>query len=182
MERDNITIPVTDKLWVKCKFDENFNEVSYIDNKGKSYEFINPIKGTLLFYSDDNVNLRQESLDNIKNFNLLHNSETLIKSFIESFDNLTMEADFIREPNIITFYNNNDRCIFKYDIIRKRVYLDYELVWSKLKDVSNFSYDEIEKFLISNFRVFFHFEYLLGVDFIDRGLSFSASTSFNIYI
>lgn len=144
-------IPVTDKYWIKCKFDENFNEVSYVDNRGKSYEFIDPIKGTLKFYKNDNIDITQEMLDNFKYIKTGNRNEEL---FLEYFSNLTFtgEVYFFRE--CLFFCNSHDnRIMINYNHKRGILYYYFENLMCQFQDIN---YVEGIKYLEDMFEKHFN--------------------------
>lgn len=118
-----MNIPVTDKFWVKCKFDENFNEVSYIDNRGTSYEYIDPVKGHLKFYKNNNIYISQELLDNIHN---IKSDDPDEQSFISSFSNLRLGYYFRMNRNYLFFRRkHDDKILVEYNTENNNILMTY---------------------------------------------------------
>lgn len=145
-------IPTTDKLWVKCKFDENFNEVSYVDNFGISYEFIDPIAGTLKFYKNKNIDISQELLDNINNIKSSDKKEQL---FLKLFSNIVLVKKYSKYPDSLFFKNKiNHKIYFVYGFPTNIFWINNIEVWSKFElkksTYYDIEYDRVKEFMLIN--------------------------------
>lgn len=141
-----MNIPITDKFWQKSRFNSDFNEVSYIDNKGKSYEFIDPVKGYLKFYKSDGIDISQELLDNIYHIKTNNKREQL---FIKYFSNLRLEFHFWNDQTLLFFRDrSHNGIIAEYDLKNYIFWIDYK-IWSKFIYVSVISDhpQEIQQFI-----------------------------------
>lgn len=124
-------IPITDKLWQKSQFNSDFMEISYIDNHGTSFELIDPIKGTLKFYKNHNVDISQELLDNIKHIKSDDPKEQL---FVKLFSNLLLITD-IDWPNCLFLkQKRNNRVIGRYDMKNKYFMVARNKIWLKINE------------------------------------------------
>lgn len=124
-----MNIPVTDKLWVKCKFDENFNEVSYIDNKGLSYEFINPVTGELKFYKNTYINISQELIDHLKKIKPDNEIDEL---FLYLFFDLRLIKYFKFQNNIMFKNIVKNKIVMEY-CVRSGFFWISNSIWSEFK-------------------------------------------------
>lgn len=88
--------------WQQSKFDENFNEVSYEDNRGTSFEFINPITGELKFFRNNNIEVSQKLLDSIKFLKRSPNYKEYHILF-NTLSSLTLVANFNIYSNFLFF-------------------------------------------------------------------------------
>lgn len=151
-------IPITDKFWCRSKFDENFNEVSYVDNKGTSFEFIDPVKGTLKFYKNNEIDISQELLDNIKITDQKH--EEL--KFLELMSNLKL-AISNKLPNLLLYCSVNGDVVISYSLKTNNFRFPLTII-SEFMDCFNYnsSFEETRTFLKNMFSKHLQF-YNVGI-------------------
>lgn len=119
-----MNIPITDKFWCQSKHDDNFNEISYRDNKGVSYEYIDPVTCELKFYKSNNIDISQEQLDNIKEINSVDEIENI---FCKLFSNLVL-IKLTTHPNSLFLMKNNS-IIVQYNSEENQVWIHGLKIW-----------------------------------------------------
>lgn len=123
-------IPITDKFWCQSKFDKNLgNEMAYQDNRGTSYEFIDPNKGILKFYKNDNlgINISQELLNSLGSVNTNHPTEKIFLNYMSSLVLIKLN-DY---PNCLFFFNNTDnKIVIELPFIYSHLWIDYKIARS----------------------------------------------------
>lgn len=140
-------IPVTDKIWQQLKFDENFNEISYVDNRGLSFEFIDPIKGHLKFYKADGIDISQELLENIKHIKSDNKDEQL---FIKLFSSLLLIKIANYPCSLFFKQKHGNKIIAEYAMYNKIFWINYYEIWSHFNMNRIFFGNMVEKCLKLN--------------------------------
>lgn len=150
-----MNIPVTDKLWQQSKFDENFNEISYIDNNGTSFEYINPITNHLKYYKNKDISISQESLDNIKHIKTNNHRE---HRFIILFPDLDLHSAFNLFPESLIFKAKiNKEILMTYSIQYNTLKIN-DKVWKKMEYILHPDYSFTQKYLWEMFDKYFPFK------------------------
>lgn len=150
-------IPITDKFWCQSKFDENFNETSYIDNKGTSFEYIDPIKSTLKFYKNNDINISQELLNNIKN---IKSDDPKEQVFLKIFSDLKLIYESTKCTDILFFSKLGHKdIIMALSLNDGYLYIKDERIWETFRfNYIHSDYDDLEmvkEFINTNMKKHF---------------------------
>lgn len=134
------------KYWQQSKFDDDFNELSFNDNNGTCFEYIDPVKRTLKYYKNHDLDISQELLDNIKNIKSDDHKEKLLLKY---FLNLIIEInyDYSNRP-LISFRNTKeDKIIGEYAFKNNEFRYYYNIPWGTFGSLFDFDFNKLDSIL-----------------------------------